>query len=182
MLRYAAYGLVITLLLAAPALADEAGHAHDDHEDHAEHADHADDENGDHVAHVGDIEILHAWSRATDGDHAELFMEITNEGEADDTLVGASSEIASEAVLVGAVLEAGERVEKPIEALTVKAGGELDLVPNVVFIHLEGLSQPLKEGDEFHAELQFENAGTAAIVVEVEAADASQHSHAGHAH
>jgi copper(I)-binding protein len=82
----------------------------------------------------------------------------------------------------GAVLKDGELASQPLDTVEIPAGGEFVLEPGAVFLKLVGLKQPLQQGEEFEVELLFAEAGELDVYVLVEAADATQHSHAGHAH
>lgn len=134
-----------------------------------------------HVAARGDIRVVHAWSRATDGPTAQVFLEIESRGAAD-WLLGATSEAAESAEIHGAVLEDGAPSSRPLEAIEIPAGGSFALEPGAVFLQLSGLERPLREGDHLDLVLRFERAGALAVEAQVEAADATRHSHAGHAH
>lgn len=139
-------------------------------------------EDSQHLAAKDGVEVLHAWAPATSHDHARIFMEIANEGAGDVILVRAASEIADEIVLVAIDYTADGSKEQAIGAFPIKAKTEIDLTPDGLFLEVDGLAQPLNEGDEFEIRLVFEPIGALDVYVEVEAADATQHSHAGHAH
>lgn len=139
----------------------------------------ADDD--DHVAEAGDIRVVHAWTRATDGPDGEVFMDIGSRG-AGDRLIGAESEAAAKVEIHGGRLQDGAMTSAPLEAIEIPAGGEFVLEPGVVFLKLSGLREPLVQGEELPLVLTFEHAGRLAVEAKVEAADATQHSHAGHAH
>ena len=134
-----------------------------------------------HVARKGDVKVVHAWSRATAAEDGVVFMEIESLG-GGDRLTGATSELAREVAIHGAVLEDGALTSRPLEAIEIPAGGEFALEPGAVFLKLSGLRRPLVQGQEFEVELIFAEAGALAVHVEVEAADATRHSHAGHPH
>jgi len=76
----------------------------------------------------------------------------------------------------------GTMTSAPVGPMSVPAGGELELEPNVIFLKLLGLGQPLVEGGELEIDVVLEHAGQGTVHVEIGAADAAQHSHAGHAH
>jgi copper(I)-binding protein len=78
--------------------------------------------------------------------------------------------------------EDGELTSRSLEVLEIPAGGEFALEPGAVFLKLSGLRRPLVQGQEFEVELTFAEAGALDVHVEVEAADATRHSHAGHQH
>jgi copper(I)-binding protein len=132
-----------------------------------------------HVTELNGIRVAHAWSRATSGPSAEVFMDITSRLRAD-VLLGASTAIAATAVLEGAYLKDGEVATAPLASLELPVGATFTLSPNVVFLHLTGLREPLALGDEYRLKLSFATAGEIEIYVQVQAADATQHSHAGH--
>ncbi|QQA42513.1 copper chaperone PCu(A)C [Pelagovum pacificum] len=156
----------------------EEAHAADDAHDHQE--DHAHDDDG-HVSELGDLRVLHAWSRATSGPDALVFMSIDNDGEQIAVLSGAEAEMADSASLVGAPINAGGD-PLPLEMLEVAGGTMFDMRPDTVYILLEGIDGPFAEGDAFEVELEFEELGHLHVNVDVEAENAQQHSHAGHMH
>lgn len=163
--------LTVLALAALPVLAlapaPRAGEEHGAH--------------GDHLATLGELRLVHAWTRATEDDHALVFVEIDNTGEAPVTLTGAASAIAEGAELVGFRLEEGEPGYVALGKLPVAPGTEMALAPEGLALRLEGLAGPLTEGETFPVEIVFD-AGRVEMIVQVEAADATQHGHAGHAH
>ncbi len=173
------------LLLTAPAFAQEAGpgdHAGEEmHEDdHAEGPDHAEGD-ADHLAELEGLRLLHAWTNATTGDRAEVYLTIENTGDAEVYLTGASTGIAETARLVAQPMKATGEPEQ-IGTLPVPAGSEMDLEPGGVFIVLTGLTETLVEGGEFEVMLTLDPLGEVQVHVQVESEDARHHSHAGHAH
>ena len=140
---------------------------------------HSDD---DHLSAKDGVEILHAWTQATDSDHARVFMEIANEGDVDVVLLGGESDIAEHVHLMGLNYGSNGATEQEIEQFPIKAGAEIDLTPDGLFLELDGLSRVLTQGDEFEIHVLFEPIGEIEVHVEVEAAGATQHSHAGHNH
>ena len=138
-------------------------------------------EDEDHVAQKGNIKVTHAWSRATTAAEGVVFMDIESLGSGD-RLTGAKSELAQAVEIHGAVLENGELTSRPLETIEISAGNEFVLEPEAAFLKLFGLKRPLVQGQEFEVELTFADAGALDVHVDVEAADAQQHSHAGHPH
>lgn len=160
-----ALALLFTLPLAVSAVGADEGHGHDH----------------DHVASAGEISVVHPWARAASAGQSTLvFFEIENAGIAD-RLVGAETDIAASAEIVGIVLTGSDVSYQPIEAIDIPAG-DFAFDPKGLAILLNGLNRNLAKGDDFELELDFEHAGHLHLHVEVEAADASQHSHAGHSH
>ena len=134
-----------------------------------------------HVAAAGDIRIVHPWARAaTAGGETLVFMEILNSGAAD-RLLGGETDAAEDVHIVGLSL-AGETVSVTEVGPVDIRPGDFDLDPGGLALELHGLSADLVAGSHFDMTVIFEGAGPIALEVEVEAADASQHSHAGHSH
>ncbi|MCD7059843.1 copper chaperone PCu(A)C [Pelagibacterium xiamenense] len=174
--------LLSLALLATPVLAQEdhdheGEHGEEHHDDHGEHA--GDDE--DHVSEANGVRAVHAWTNATHANQALVFVEIENASDAEVMLVGGKAENADSATLVGFALVDGEPLYAELPGMPVAAGGHVVLGPNGLAIELDGLSEDLHEGESFEMELDFDF-GDLDIVVAVEAADATQHSHAGHQH
>ena len=167
---------LITLLtiLATSAFAEGDDHDHD-------HDDHGHEEETSHKATLGDVELLHAWTTETDDDTALIYVEIENGGDAPVTLIGAESDIAASVELVGFQLKDGADHYEPLGEVAIAAGSHLDLEPRGVAFLMTGLTEHLHEDEEFEFHVIFDT-GEAAMIGQVEAADATQHSHAGHNH
>ncbi|MEL7114093.1 MAG: copper chaperone PCu(A)C [Pseudomonadota bacterium] len=134
-----------------------------------------------HVSVAAGVRIIHAWTRATDGDAALVFMDIENGSDGEVRLLGGAAEIATAVQLAAHDFRnPGDRVD--LEALPISEGQMFPLTPETVFLELRALSGPLTRGDGFEMHVILDPIGEVAIHVEVEASDASNHSHAGHAH
>lgn len=135
-----------------------------------------------HVAKIGDLRIVHVWTRAVaDAKRpADVFMEVENGGVAD-RLVSAEAPIAAKATVVGLGAKAGAAAA-PIGPAEIPERGKLILDPSGVAVRLEGLKRPLKSGGDFELKLVFEKAGTVTVTGEVMPANAKSHGHAGHRH
>ncbi|WP_417580409.1 copper chaperone PCu(A)C [Pelagibacterium sp.] len=156
-------------LLASPAIAQD-GHRADDEHEHDEH-----------VAEASGIRAIHAWANATDASTALVYVEIENGSDTTVTLIGAETEIAANAEIVGLENTSGELRYTAIPALPIPAGAGMVFAPNGLAIALSGLSGALVQGDHFDLELEFEDIHLD-LEVEIESASATQHSHAGHNH
>ncbi|MBB5087310.1 copper chaperone PCu(A)C [Roseospira marina] len=174
--------LAIVMLTTAPALAaedhhDPAGSASDDHGVHAH-----DHETG--VAHafaLGPLRVVHPWTRATQGPDAVVFMDLDNTGDAPITLTGAAADWAASAAIVGFTLKDGEGRYTPLPSIPIAPGHDLVLRPDEVALRFTGITAPLPHGGHVHLTLHT-SLGALEIAAMVEAADALQHSHAGHSH
>lgn len=163
MFRPLCAALLCGVVLIAPAMAE------DDH-DHSRHEGEA---NG--------VRAVHAWTRATSDRTALVFVDVENGSDKDVAIVGAHAGIADAVELVGFQLRDGEPVYVALPPVPVKAGTEIVLAPYGLALRLVGLKQPLVEGGEHEIELEFDF-GHLDMFVQVEAADARNHSHTGHQH
>lgn len=152
--------LIALLAAAAPALAEEEEK---------------------HVFELSGLEVLHPWTNATDEDHTTLFMELHNESDAVIEILSALTSDGVEGHLVGFALKDGEMTMQDLPAMPVGPGQHLELEPDVMGFHFDGLSAGLAEGDHWDVTL-VTSAGALVIEAEVEAAGARQHGHAGHNH
>lgn len=158
-LRNAMFALVLSAPMIVPVQAEE-------HE---------------HVAAAGDIRVVHAWARAAAaGSDTLVFMDIENKGAAD-RLLSAETGEAKSSELVGITMKDGASSTAPLGPVDI-GSGETMLDPGGMAIALRGLTGDLVKGEDFELVIRFEKAGPVELDVEIEAADATQHSHAGHAH
>lgn len=158
---------LLALMLPLPAAASES-HVHEEQEEH-------------HLSEIPGLKALHAWTPATSGRSALVYVELENTGDAPVALEGAEAEIAGDATLVGFALENGEPAYVPLPSMPIQPGRELVLAPDGLAIRLDGLSEHLDEGGEFEMHL-LTSLGELEIHVAIEPAGATQHSHAGHQH
>ena len=118
---------------------------------------------------LGDLTIEHAWSRATIGaDRPGVFyVEITNNGSADDALVGITTSAAGMPMLHETVVTDGIASMPHAMSIPVPAGQNVQLAPGGYHGMLMGLTTALKDGDSFPLTLTFQNAGDITVPVEV---------------
>lgn len=138
-------------------------------------------EDDDHKATLGGVEILHAWTNATDEDHADVYMEIDNASGGEIALVSAKSDAAGEIELLATALDGSGKTEA-VAPFPIPQGTEQHLEPDAIFFHLDGLKGPLIEGEDFEMVIVIDPIGEIEVHVEIEDADARAHSHAGHNH
>lgn len=117
-----------------------------------------------------DPTVDNAWARPGDsGDNSAAYMDITNDGDADLTLVGVSGDVAG-AVEVhesGADDEGMMQMEE-IPELVIEAGETVSLEPGGYHIMMMDLEQDLAVGDTFQITLEFEEHDDVELDVTVE--------------
>jgi periplasmic copper chaperone A len=114
-------------------------------------------------------EIDGAWARpGAEGDNAAAYMNITNEGDDDIILTGASSDVARMVEVHESRMEDGTMRMEEVPEIVVEAGDTVALEPggyHVMFMHLE---QDLEPGDSFMLTLHFEDLDDIELEVTVE--------------
>lgn len=124
-----------------------------------------------HEFRVGDIEIVHPWSRATPpgAKVAGGYFTVTNTGSSPDRLLSISSEISAKAELHEMGVKDGVMTMRPVSGgLEIPAGGKVALAPGGYHLMFIGLKQQPKQGEAFPATLTFEKAGTVTVEFAVE--------------
>ena len=121
----------------------------------------------------GRLEVSDAWAAETDG-VAAVYLTIDNGGDGD-RLVGAETGVAGEVSVMGGATgdpsthhtpAAGE----PAVDMAVPPG-RTDLAPGGRHVMLGDLTRPLRPGDRIPLTLEFEDAGTRSVTVEILAWD-----------
>lgn len=115
------------------------------------------------LAAKANIDVAEAWTKATSGANAPVYLHIVSAKDPD-RLLGIDSAIAKSVEL---------REDKPQSqglfaiVMDIPAGGTINLGPGGRYLMLTGLKAPLKEGDSFLITLHFEKAGTESAAVKV---------------
>ena len=132
-----------------------------------------------HQVKVGDLLIVHPWSRATPGQapNGAVFMKIENRGQAEDKLLSASSHVAAMVGIHEHVMEGDVAKMRPVDSIALPAQSTTELKPGGYHIMLMGLKEPLVEYGSFHLTLTFEKAGSIEVEVQVEEAGAAEPTH-----
>jgi hypothetical protein len=118
---------------------------------------------------VGDLAVRDPWSRATPPGTpmGAGYMEIVNEGDRPDRLIGARSPAAREVQLHLSIEEDGTtRMERQRDGVLVPAGASVVFAPGGYHLMLMGLHERLRDGERVPVTLEFAQAGT----IEVELA------------
>ena len=143
-----------------------------------------------HEEKTGDVTIVHPWSRpAPQGQNGVIYLDIRNDGAADDRLIAVSTPLATKVELHKSTMEDGiHRMEK-VESIVVPAGGAVELAPGGLHVMLVGLKFMLMAEETIPVTFTFERAGdiTTGVSVEDGGVDHSSHdghdrSHSGHDH
>lgn len=150
---------LLACLIATPALAEDESHHH---------------------ASAGGIHVEHAWTPATGGPTALIYMDIENENGAEAILRGGDSN-GRKLEIVGFQYSGGQESWQPLAFLPIAAGSEVKLEPRVLALRLDLAGSPLREGGELDMHV-FVNDVEIEVHAEIGAAGATAHSHAGHEH
>lgn len=138
-----------------------------------------------HEFKVGDLEIVHPWSRETPpgAKVAAGYLVIQNHGASADRLVSVFGEIAGKTEVHEMAVDAsGVMTMRPLpDGVEIPAGGEVKLAPGSYHIMFMDLKHGIKKGDKFKGSLTFENAGTVDVEFAVDAVggDAGHDDHGG---
>lgn len=125
-----------------------------------------------HDYKAGDLDLVHPWSRETPqgAKVAAGYVRIVNNGSEADRLVAVSGEIAGRGEIHEMAVDAnGVMTMRPVDALEIPAGGEVELKPGGYHIMFLDLKDARKEGERFAGSLTFEKAGTVEVEFAVDA-------------
>lgn len=125
------------------------------------------------------IKVMAPFARASMPNGA-VYMHLMNEGDADDRLISAESDVAEAVELHETRMENDVMKMSPIEVVDVPAGGSATLEPGGMHVMLLGLKKELATGDTFELTLNFEQTGSQTIQVEVQQGMVMGHSDEGH--
>ncbi len=118
---------------------------------------------------AADPVIENVWARPGDtGDNSAAFMDISNDGDADLTLIGASGDIAGAVEVHESSMEDGMMQMEEIPELVIEAGETVSLEPGGYHIMMMNLEQDLEVGDTFQITLEFEDHDDIELDVTVE--------------
>jgi len=137
-----------------------------------------------HDYRVGDLRIVHPWSRATPptAKVGAGYMSILNGGSSADRLVSASSPVAGRVEIHEMRLRDGVmRMRERADGLALPAGETVALRPGGFHIMLMDLRAPLAQGTRVPLRLMFERAGAVDVELQIEAPTARGGDH-GHGH
>ena len=116
------------------------------------------------------VEVRDAWARATAPGQSSGAIYATIVSDADDALIGASTDRAGMAMIHSSDNVGGVARMRMLDQVELPAGEDVALAPGGTHIMLEGLTSPLVAGDKLSLDLQFTKAGTRKVDVTVVAA------------
>lgn len=116
-------------------------------------------------AKEGEFKVWDAWARPTNaGDNSAVYFIISNATNTDDTLLSASTDVASAAEVHMSMMDANGVISMQMqEAVSVPAQHEVIFKPGGLHVMLVGLNRALKAGDSITLTLNFEKAGSMTI-------------------
>lgn len=120
---------------------------------------------------VGDLVIMHPWTRATAAASVPGvgYLVIENAGAEDDRLLGPTSPAAARIALHRTVIEDDiARMRPAPDGVAPPAGATVELAPGGYHFMLMGLDSPLVAGTRLPLTLIFERAGEIAVELAVE--------------
>ncbi len=128
-----------------------------------------------HMETAGKLKIGHPWVRATPAGGASTYaciIEISNEGDEPETLLGASIEGAGKGAIWQIIEKDGKFTSKPVEhGLVIPPHGSLELSPETYQIRFGKVTKTLSEDTMVEGTLEFEKLKSVKINFAVEPDD-----------
>ena len=128
-----------------------------------------------HMETAGKLKIGHPWVRATPAGGASTYaciIQIKNEGDEPETLLGASVEGAGKGVIWQIIEKDGKFTSKPVEhGLVIPPHGWIELSPTTYQIRFGTVTKALVEDTTVAGTLEFEKLKSAKINFSVEEDD-----------
>ena len=123
---------------------------------------------------LGPLLIEQPWSRPTAPGMpmGVAYLSITNRGATADTLVGASSPVASRVEMHETSIVDGMARMRPLSAVDIPAGATVKIAPGGIHFMLIDLRAPLQPGKSVPLLLQFRHGGRITVQLEIGARDA----------
>jgi periplasmic copper chaperone A len=107
---------------------------------------------------VTEPEIDDVWARpGAEGDNSAAYMNITNEGDEDLVLTGASSDVANAVEVHESSMEDGMMQMEEIPEVVIEAGETAVLEPGGFHVMMMNLQRDLEPDDTFELTLHFED-------------------------
>ncbi|MBN1993179.1 MAG: copper chaperone PCu(A)C [Anaerolineae bacterium] len=115
------------------------------------------------------IKVVEPWARSSPmvAGNGAVFMELINEGDTDDTLLGAETDLAAVVELHETTMEGDMMKMNPVSKIEVPAGGSVRLEPGGLHLMLINLRQELVPGEKVKLILNFEISEPLTIEAEI---------------
>jgi copper(I)-binding protein len=123
-------------------------------------------EDGAEPVTAGDLTITNVSARGAI-DRGAVFFTVTNEGSADDAIIGAETEAAEKAELHETVTEGASTMMQPVDKIDVPSGGEAILEQGGLHVMLIDPTMELAVGEVIGLTIIFENAGPVDLEAEI---------------
>lgn len=128
-----------------------------------------DDEDAETGMDEDTVHVADAWARSPMQDVGAVYFTAHNGAEADDHLVGVSTDAAARAEVHETVEQDGQMVMRPVGSVTIPAGEDVRFEPGGYHIMLFELAEPLEVDTTITLVLEFENAGEVTVEALVKA-------------
>ena len=119
---------------------------------------------------AGGVRAESAWIRVSLPPHemTAAYLELHNDGDEEDLLLGAELDIAETVEVHLSDLEGGMMRMREVDQLPVPAGGSLRFRPGGPHLMITGLKRPLAVGESVDLTLRFKRSGTIVAAAEVQ--------------
>ncbi|MGZ8408442.1 MAG: copper chaperone PCu(A)C [Hyphomicrobium sp.] len=118
---------------------------------------------------IGKIRVARPWARATAGTATvgAAYMRLDNMGAAADRLIEASSPVAAKTEMHTHIIEGDVMRMRAVDGVDLPPGETVEFQPGGLHVMLIGLTAALETGKNFPLTLNFAEAGTITVEVEV---------------
>lgn len=121
------------------------------------------------------ITVSDLSARATT-ENGAVYMKLTNNGQSDDALISAKTDVAKTVELHETTMGEGDMMQmRPVVNIPVPAGQSVTLQKGGLHVMLIGLQKQLAAGDKISLTLTFEKAGSMTVEAEVKEGVAMEH-------
>ena len=127
---------------------------------------------------LGDLSIHGPWARELPpvAPNGAAYLRIENGASEAARMVSASSPIADRVEIHAHEMDGGVMKMRHVHSVEVPALGAVTFEPGGLHMMLIGLKEPLVRGESFPLTLEFDEAGTIDVTVEITAGGAANHS------
>lgn len=120
------------------------------------------------VGRAGTVEVIHPFVPAPPSPSvAAFYVTLRNTGSTADTLIGASTAVASSATMHAETSVGDMETMTPLAGVTVPGDREVTLAPGHDHVMLEGLRVPVRQGQRLTMTLRFAHGGSVTFPVPV---------------